>query len=55
MSGTHVIRLVRKGIGETIFTATDVANHVGVTQETDIGVGITGVEGMQDNFQLFYA
>ncbi|CAL5039054.1 unnamed protein product [Urochloa decumbens] len=42
-----VTRLVKEGIGQTTLAIGDGANDVGMIQEADIGVGISGVEGMQ--------
>ncbi|KAL7100698.1 hypothetical protein ACP275_08G011200 [Erythranthe tilingii] len=42
-----VTRLVKKGRGRTTLAIGDGANDVGMLQEADIGVGISGVEGMQ--------
>uniref|UniRef100_A0A0E0LCS0 Phospholipid-transporting ATPase n=1 Tax=Oryza punctata TaxID=4537 RepID=A0A0E0LCS0_ORYPU len=42
-----VTRLVKEGIGKTTLAIGDGANDVGMIQEADIGVGISGVEGMQ--------
>ncbi|KAL0351013.1 UNVERIFIED_CONTAM: putative phospholipid-transporting ATPase 8 [Sesamum radiatum] len=42
-----VTRLVKKGTGRTTLAIGDGANDVGMLQEADIGVGISGVEGMQ--------
>ncbi|GKV00881.1 hypothetical protein SLEP1_g13493 [Rubroshorea leprosula] len=42
-----VARLVKQGTGKTTLAVGDDANDVGMIQETDIGVGIRGVEGMQ--------
>ncbi|KZV55885.1 phospholipid-transporting ATPase 8 [Dorcoceras hygrometricum] len=42
-----VTRLVKKGCGKTTLAIGDGANDVGMLQEADIGVGISGVEGMQ--------
>uniref|UniRef100_A0A5B6ZAF8 Phospholipid-transporting ATPase n=1 Tax=Davidia involucrata TaxID=16924 RepID=A0A5B6ZAF8_DAVIN len=42
-----VTRLVKRGNGKTILAIGDGANDVGMLQEADIGVGISGVEGMQ--------
>ncbi|KAJ0816921.1 putative P-type phospholipid transporter [Helianthus annuus] len=42
-----VTRLVKEGTGKTTLAIGDGANDVGIIQEADIGVGISGVEGMQ--------
>ncbi|XP_042502639.1 putative phospholipid-transporting ATPase 9 [Macadamia integrifolia] len=42
-----VTRLVKVGTGKTTLAIGDGANDVGMLQEADIGVGISGVEGMQ--------
>ncbi|KAK2375943.1 putative phospholipid-transporting ATPase [Trifolium repens] len=42
-----VARLVKFGTGKTTLAIGDGANDVGMLQEADIGVGISGVEGMQ--------
>ena len=42
-----VARLVKSGAGKTTLAIGDGANDVGMLQEADIGVGISGVEGMQ--------
>ncbi|KAG0495862.1 hypothetical protein HPP92_000553 [Vanilla planifolia] len=42
-----VTRLVKEGTGKTTLAIGDGANDVGMIQEADIGVGISGVEGMQ--------
>lgn len=39
--------MVKVGTGSTTLAIGDGANDVGMLQEADIGVGITGVEGMQ--------
>jgi P-type E1-E2 ATPase len=46
---TQVARLVKIRTGNTILAIGDGANDVGMLQEADIGVGISGVEGMQVN------
>ena len=46
---TKVTRLVKEGTGKTTLAIGDGANDVGMIQEADIGVGISGVEGMQVN------
>eukprot|EP00252_Welwitschia_mirabilis_P021853 TRINITY_DN5723_c0_g2_i1.p1 TRINITY_DN5723_c0_g2~~TRINITY_DN5723_c0_g2_i1.p1 ORF type:complete len:903 (+),score=146.36 TRINITY_DN5723_c0_g2_i1:375-2711(+) len=43
----EVTRLVKEGTGKTTLGIGDGANDVGMLQEADIGVGISGVEGMQ--------
>lgn len=43
----QVTRLVKAGTGKTTLAIGDGANDVGMLQEADIGVGISGVEGMQ--------
>lgn len=49
------------GTGKTVLSVGDGANDVGMLQEADIGVGISGVEGMQVQtfiylllFELFF-
>ncbi|KAI3719942.1 hypothetical protein L6452_20848 [Arctium lappa] len=42
-----VTRLVKEGTGKTTLAIGDGANDVGMLQEADIGVGISGVEGVQ--------
>ncbi|KAI8541148.1 hypothetical protein RHMOL_Rhmol08G0039400 [Rhododendron molle] len=42
-----VTRLVKQGTGKVTLAIGDGANDVGMIQEADIGVGISGVEGMQ--------
>ncbi|CAH9130070.1 unnamed protein product [Cuscuta epithymum] len=42
-----VTRLVKEGTGKTTLAIGDGANDVGMIQEADIGVGISGAEGMQ--------
>ncbi|KAL8139534.1 hypothetical protein V2J09_005555 [Rumex salicifolius] len=42
-----VTRLVKNGTGKTTLGIGDGANDVGMLQEADIGVGISGAEGMQ--------
>lgn len=45
-------RLVKEGTGKTTLAIGDGANDVGMIQEADIGVGISGVEGMQVGYQF---
>lgn len=40
-------KLVKQGTGKTTLAVGDGANDVGMIQAADIGVGISGVEGMQ--------
>ncbi|KAJ0082558.1 hypothetical protein Patl1_11780 [Pistacia atlantica] len=42
-----ITRLVKKYTGKTTLAIGDGANDVGMIQEADIGVGISGMEGMQ--------
>ncbi|KAJ4848217.1 putative phospholipid-transporting ATPase 9 [Turnera subulata] len=42
-----VTRLVKEGTGKTTLAIGDGANDVGMLQEADIGIGISGAEGMQ--------
>ena len=42
-----VTKLVKLGTGKTTLSIGDGANDVGMLQEADIGVGISGAEGMQ--------
>ncbi|KAK1369102.1 Phospholipid-transporting ATPase [Heracleum sosnowskyi] len=42
-----VVRLVKEGTGKITLAIGDGANDVGMIQEADIGIGISGVEGMQ--------
>ncbi|KAH7851814.1 hypothetical protein Vadar_016812 [Vaccinium darrowii] len=42
-----VTRLVKQGTGKMTLAIGDGANDVGMIQEADVGVGISGVEGMQ--------
>ncbi|KAJ8643386.1 hypothetical protein MRB53_005134 [Persea americana] len=42
-----VTKLVKQGTGKTTLAIGDGANDVGMIQAADIGVGISGVEGMQ--------
>lgn len=43
----QITKLVKEGTGKTTLGIGDGANDVGMIQEADIGVGISGVEGMQ--------
>lgn len=43
----QVTRLVKIRTGKTTLGIGDGANDVGMLQEADIGIGISGVEGMQ--------
>lgn len=45
-------RLVKVGTHKTTLAIGDGANDVGMIQEADIGVGISGVEGMQVTVSL---
>ena len=45
----QVTRLVKVKTGTTTLAIGDGANDVGMLQEADIGIGISGVEGMQVN------
>ena len=47
----QVTRLVKNKTGSTTLAIGDGANDVGMLQEADIGIGISGVEGMQVNPQ----
>ncbi|XP_073048342.1 probable phospholipid-transporting ATPase 4 isoform X1 [Primulina eburnea] len=47
-----VTRLVKQGTGKTTLAIGDGANDVGMIQEADIGVGISGCEGMQSDIIL---
>lgn len=47
MKKMQVTRLVKAGTGKTTLAIGDGANDVGMLQEADIGIGISGVEGMQ--------
>ncbi|KAM7280591.1 hypothetical protein ACFE04_007725 [Oxalis oulophora] len=50
-----VTRLVKTGAGRTTLAIGDGANDVGMLQEADIGVGISGAEGMQAVMASDYA
>ena len=43
----QITRLVKEHTRKTILAIGDGANDVGMIQEADIGVGISGMEGMQ--------
>lgn len=43
----QVTRLVKTGTGKVTLGIGDGANDVGMIQEADIGIGISGAEGMQ--------
>lgn len=45
----QVTRMVKMGTGKTTLAIGDGANDVSMLQEADIGVGVSGVEGMQVN------
>lgn len=45
----QITRLVKQHTGKTTLAIGDGANDVGMIQEADIGVGISGMEGMQVN------
>jgi soluble P-type ATPase len=47
LHGLQVTRLVKRMTRKTTLAIGDGANDVGMLQETDIGVGISGAEGMQ--------
>lgn len=44
---SQVTRLVKNGTNKTTLAIGDGANDVGMLQEADIGIGISGAEGMQ--------
>lgn len=46
----QITRLVKEHTGKTTLAIGDGANDVGMIQEADIGVGISGMEGMQVRF-----
>lgn len=50
-----VTRLVKARTGKTTLAVGDGANDVGMIQEADIGVGISGVEGMQASMSSDYS
>ena len=43
---------MKTGTGKTTLAIGDGANDVGMLQEADIGIGISGVEGMQVNSKM---
>ncbi|KAL4570550.1 hypothetical protein LXL04_026206 [Taraxacum kok-saghyz] len=47
MQKALVVRLVKEATGRTTLGIGDGANDVGMIKEADIGIGISGVEGMQ--------
>ena len=47
----QVTQLVKVKTGGTTLAVGDGANDVGMLQEADIGIGISGVEGMQVNMK----
>lgn len=49
----QVTKLVKLETGKTTLSIGDGANDVGMLQEADIGVGISGAEGMQVNKMHF--
>ena len=48
-------RLVRDGAGQVTLAIGDGANDVGMLQEADIGIGISGAEGMQASWKYHIA
>lgn len=46
--------MVKEGTRKTTLAIGDGANDVGMLQEADIGVGISGAEGMQVFFFFYY-
>lgn len=50
----QVTRLVKVKTGKTTLSIGDGANDVSMLQESDIGVGISGVEGMQVYSTIFF-
>ena len=49
----QITKLVKEGTGKATLGIGDGANDVGMIQEADIGVGISGVEGMQVSIVCF--
>lgn len=49
----QITKLVKEGTGKSTLGIGDGANDVGMIQEADIGVGISGVEGMQVSILYF--
>lgn len=49
----QVTRLVKNGTRKVTLAIGDGANDVGMIQEADIGIGISGVEGMQVSIWKF--
>lgn len=45
--------MVKEGTNKTTLAIGDGANDVGMIQEADIGIGISGVEGMQVVIELY--
>lgn len=50
----QVTRLVKEGTKKTTLAIGDGANDVGMLQEADIGIGISGVEGMQVQLLIIF-
>lgn len=51
----QITRLVKQYTGKTTLAIGDGANDVGMIQEADIGVGISGMEGMQVICHYFHS
>lgn len=51
----QITKLVKEGTGKACLGIGDGANDVGMIQEADIGVGISGVEGMQVSIIFVYS